>query len=37
MLYLLGTVMLYGTYGTLDIVLLSQRVQPEPVAWVARR
>jgi multicomponent Na+:H+ antiporter subunit D len=34
-LYLLGTVLLYGGYGTLDIVLLSSRVRPEPVAWVA--
>ena len=34
-LYLLGTALLYGTYGTLDIALLSQRVQPEMVAWVA--
>jgi multicomponent Na+:H+ antiporter subunit D len=35
MLYLLGTAMLYGTYGTLDIVLLSQKVRPELVVWVA--
>lgn len=35
MLYLLGTAMLYGAYGTLDIVLLSQRARPEPVAWIA--
>jgi len=34
-LYLLGTALLYGAYGTLDIVLLSQRVRPEPAAWVA--
>lgn len=35
MLYLLGTAMLYSAYGTLDIVLLSKRVQPEPLAWTA--
>jgi formate hydrogenlyase subunit 3/multisubunit Na+/H+ antiporter MnhD subunit len=34
-LYLLGAVLLYGVYGTLDISLLATRVQPEPVAWVA--
>ena len=34
-LYLLGTVLIYGAYGTLDISLLSARVQPEPVAWIA--
>ena len=34
-LYLLGVVLLYGAYGTLDIVLLGARIQPEPVAWVA--
>jgi multicomponent Na+:H+ antiporter subunit D len=34
-LYLLGTVLIYGAYGTLDIVLLSGRVRPEPVAWIA--
>jgi formate hydrogenlyase subunit 3/multisubunit Na+/H+ antiporter MnhD subunit len=34
-LYLLGAVLLYGAYGTLDITLLATRVQPEPVAWVA--
>jgi len=34
-LYLLGAVLLYGTYGTLDISLLAARVQPEPAAWVA--
>jgi multicomponent Na+:H+ antiporter subunit D len=34
-LYLLGGVLLYGAYGTLDIVMLSSRVQAEPVAWVA--
>jgi formate hydrogenlyase subunit 3/multisubunit Na+/H+ antiporter MnhD subunit len=34
-LYLLGTVLLYGAYGTLDIALLSSRVRAEPLAWVA--
>jgi len=34
-LYLLGTVLLYGAYGTLDIVLLSSRVHGEPAAWAA--
>jgi multicomponent Na+:H+ antiporter subunit D len=34
MLYLLGAVLLYGAYGTLDIPLLATRVRPEPVAWV---
>ena len=35
LLYLLGAVLLYGGYGTLDIVLLGARVQPEPIAWAA--
>jgi len=34
-LYLLGAVLLYGAYGTLDISLLAERVQPEPVTWAA--
>jgi formate hydrogenlyase subunit 3/multisubunit Na+/H+ antiporter MnhD subunit len=34
-LYLLGAVLLYGAYGTLDIILLSDRVHPEPVARAA--
>ena len=34
-LYLLGTVLLYGAYGTLDLALLAGRVQPAPVAWIA--
>ena len=34
-LYLLGTVLLYGAYGTLDVVLLAARIRPEPAAWVA--
>jgi formate hydrogenlyase subunit 3/multisubunit Na+/H+ antiporter MnhD subunit len=35
MLYLLGASLLYGAYGTLDIVLLSDRVRAEPVVWMA--
>jgi formate hydrogenlyase subunit 3/multisubunit Na+/H+ antiporter MnhD subunit len=35
MLYLLGVVLLYGAYGTLDIPLLATRIRPEPVAWAA--
>jgi len=34
-LYLLGAVLFYGAYGTLDIVLLSHRIHAEPVAWAA--
>jgi formate hydrogenlyase subunit 3/multisubunit Na+/H+ antiporter MnhD subunit len=34
-LYLLGAALLYGAYGTLDIVLLSARVGPEPAALAA--
>ena len=34
-LYLLGAVLLYGGYGTLDIVLLSERIQPGVIAWTA--
>lgn len=34
-LYLLGVALLYGAYGTLDIVLLSGRIQSEPAVWVA--
>ena len=34
-LYLLGVALLYGGYGTLDIVLLSGIVQAEPVAFAA--
>ncbi len=34
-LYLLGAVLLYGGYGTLDIPLLAERVGPEPAAWAA--
>ncbi len=35
LLYLLGAVLLYGGYGTLDIALLSGRIHPEPIAWAA--
>jgi formate hydrogenlyase subunit 3/multisubunit Na+/H+ antiporter MnhD subunit len=34
-LYLLGTALLYSAYGTLDIVLLSERIRPEPAVWTA--
>src|SRR6516164_6027234 len=34
-LYLLGTALLYGRYGTLDIVLLSHRVDAEPATLLA--
>ena len=34
-LYLLGAVLLYGAYGTLDIVLLSDRIRAGPVASAA--
>jgi multicomponent Na+:H+ antiporter subunit D len=34
-LYLVGTTLLYGTYGTLDIALLSRRVHAEPATLVA--
>jgi formate hydrogenlyase subunit 3/multisubunit Na+/H+ antiporter MnhD subunit len=34
-LYLMGTALLYGLHGTLDIVLLSHRVGAEPAALVA--
>ncbi|MGC1610655.1 MAG: proton-conducting transporter membrane subunit, partial [Pseudolabrys sp.] len=34
-LYLLGTALIYGAYGTLDIALLADRVRPEPAAWTA--
>jgi multicomponent Na+:H+ antiporter subunit D len=34
-LYLLGTALLYGLHGTLDIVLLSRRVGAEPAVFVA--
>ena len=34
-LYLLGAVLLYGAYGTLDIGLLSGLMRPEPITWAA--
>ena len=34
-LYLVGTALLYGIYGTLDIVLLSQRVSAVPPTLIA--
>lgn len=34
-LYLLGAVLLYGGYGTLDIPLLADAVRPEPIARTA--
>jgi multicomponent Na+:H+ antiporter subunit D len=34
-LYLVGTALLYGTYGTLDIVLLSQLIASEPAISIA--
>ena len=33
--YLLGAVLVYGEWGTLDVALLAQRVRPGPVAWAA--
>jgi formate hydrogenlyase subunit 3/multisubunit Na+/H+ antiporter MnhD subunit len=33
LLYLLGAVLLYGAYGTLDTILLAERIHPEPIAW----
>jgi formate hydrogenlyase subunit 3/multisubunit Na+/H+ antiporter MnhD subunit len=33
--YLLGAVLIYGVYGTLDIQLLSERVRPEPATVTA--
>lgn len=34
-LYLLGAAMIYGSYGTLDIGLLSERVRAEPATLIA--
>jgi multicomponent Na+:H+ antiporter subunit D len=34
-LYLVGTVLLYGARGVLDLVLLSRRIQPDPATLVA--
>ncbi len=33
--YLLGVALLYGTYGTLDIPLLAERVRSVPSVWLA--
>lgn len=35
MLYLLGTAMLYGTYGTLDIAQLAAKARPDAATWTA--
>lgn len=35
LLYLLGAVLVYGAYGTLDIALLAAAVGREPIAWTA--
>jgi formate hydrogenlyase subunit 3/multisubunit Na+/H+ antiporter MnhD subunit len=34
-LYLLGAVLLYGAYGTLDMGLLAGAARPEPATWAA--
>jgi len=34
-LYLLGAVLLYGAYGTLDMNLLAVAARPEPATWAA--
>jgi formate hydrogenlyase subunit 3/multisubunit Na+/H+ antiporter MnhD subunit len=34
-LYLLGAVLLYGAYGTLDIALLAARIHPDPATLAA--
>jgi multicomponent Na+:H+ antiporter subunit D len=33
--YLLGVALLYGACGALDMVLLSERIRPEPAVWLA--
>ncbi len=33
--YLLGVALLYRAYGTLDIVLLSERIRAQPAVWLA--
>jgi len=35
MLYLLGVVLLYGAFGTIDVALLAARMQPLPVVAIA--
>ena len=37
MLYLLGAVLLYGAYGTLDIALLARASVPTRPRWRRRR
>jgi formate hydrogenlyase subunit 3/multisubunit Na+/H+ antiporter MnhD subunit len=34
-LYLLGVVLIYGAYGTLDIAILGERIRPEPAPLAA--
>ncbi len=34
-LYLLGAALLYGAFGTLDIVLLAERMRTVPAVWLA--
>ncbi len=34
-LYLFGAAMIYGSYGTLDIAILSEQVRPERTTWIA--
>jgi formate hydrogenlyase subunit 3/multisubunit Na+/H+ antiporter MnhD subunit len=33
--YLLGVALMYGAYGALDIAILSSRIRPEPIVWLA--
>ncbi|MEC5211218.1 multicomponent Na+:H+ antiporter subunit D [Psychrobacter sp. PL15] len=33
--YLLGVVLLYQTFGSVDIFILAERITPEPAAWAA--
>jgi len=33
--YLLGVALLYHSFGSVDIVILGQRVEPSPTVWVA--
>jgi len=35
MLYLLGIVLIYGAYGTLDIAMLASRVKPDGITFLA--
>jgi formate hydrogenlyase subunit 3/multisubunit Na+/H+ antiporter MnhD subunit len=35
LLYLMGVALLYGGYGTVDLVLLAERTASEPHSWVA--